>query len=386
MGLRTTALVLLLLATGASGQSSRSAQTASSPQSFHKLLNEKCPKILAKEHVPGLAIAVIEHGKVAFTADFGFADSKHHIPVTDETLFNIASVSKSVSTWGIMHLVETGTISLDSPVNPLLRRWQLPQSSFDSSQVTVRRILSHTAGLSVPAAPWFPATSPLPSLVDVLTGKAGGKPVEIVQPPGRTWQYSGGGFEVLQLLVEDQTHQDFAAYMNHEVFDKLGMHHSTFDPTKDMARHIAISYDKEGKQISPYRLVGVAAGGLFTTIADFGRFVSSYTQGDALPGRDVITAASLSAMATPVAEVKLGNVNVTGARYGLGHGVLQSAGNKVSLYHSGGNPGTLAYFIVSLSSGNGLALVCNSDNGVPVMTQVIQWWSNQYGEGIPPLY
>jgi CubicO group peptidase (beta-lactamase class C family) len=115
---------------------------------FQEKLIATVPSLLASYHAPGIAVGLIRNGETVFTRGFGFGDIESRAPVTSGTVFNIGSASKSVTAWGVMHLVEQGKIDLDAPVSRYLTRWQLPESDFEHDGVTVRRLLSHTAGLS----------------------------------------------------------------------------------------------------------------------------------------------------------------------------------------------------------------------------------------------
>ena len=150
---------------------------------------------------PGLAVALVCHGRTSWAAGYGFADQAKGQPVTPATRFQAASVSKPVTAWGVLRLVEQGRISLDEPVVGHLRRWRLPPSSFQAGGITIRRLLSHTAGLSVHGYAGQTLERPLPPIEASLSGEAGGSfPVELLEAPGRRWLYSGGGYSVLQLL------------------------------------------------------------------------------------------------------------------------------------------------------------------------------------------
>lgn len=153
---------------------------APAPPGFAARADSLAPALLAESGVPGLAVGVIEGGRVVFTRGYGVADRASGRPMTAGTLLQVASVSKPVTAWGVMRLVDGGRLALDAPVNASLRRWQVPPSEFGADGVTVRRLLSHTAGLGVPAAPWFPADTTFPTLEQALRGQAGDRgPVRV---------------------------------------------------------------------------------------------------------------------------------------------------------------------------------------------------------------
>ncbi len=192
-------------------------------------LDEIIPTRLRENNVPGFALGVIENGQVAFTRGYGYANMQTRRPMTDSTILNVASISKPVTAWGVMQLIETHKLDLDAPVVPLLSRWTPPESPFDNNDVTIRRLLSHTAGTGLQAAPFFPADSTRPSLEKVLAGQAGSHgPLRIEQEPGSKWSYSGGGYTMLQLLVEEVSGMPFDEYMRKTVFAPLGMTSTSF--------------------------------------------------------------------------------------------------------------------------------------------------------------
>ena len=178
---------------------------------FHDALSELLPPLQEAYFVPGTAVGVIRDGEVLLKSGYGSADLDTGLPVESGTAFNIGSISKTVAAWGVMKLVEAGKIDLDVPVSTYLTRWQLPESEFDHDGVTMRRLLSHTAGLSLHGYPGFHPDDPLPSVEESLSGATNGAgAVYVAHEPGSKWQYSGGGYTLAHLIVEEVTGQPFA--------------------------------------------------------------------------------------------------------------------------------------------------------------------------------
>ena len=182
-----------------------------------------------KKHRGNVAFALIENGRAAAT-HFVSAGK----PVDGDSRFQVASMSKWITAWGVMTLVEAGKLDLDKPVSLYLKRWTLPKSKFDNAGVTVRRLLSHTAGLTDGLGyAGFKPGDPLQSLEASLTQAADASPghdgaVRVGVEPGTEFKYSGGGYTLLQLLVEEVSGQSFNGYMTSHVFEPLGMTRSTF--------------------------------------------------------------------------------------------------------------------------------------------------------------
>ena len=201
-------------------------------------------------------------------------------PVDGDTLFQVASLGKWLTAWGVMALVEDGRIDLDAPVSTYLSRWQLPDSEFDADGVTMRRLLSHTAGLDDGLGyDGFAAKEDRQTLEDSLIrardaspGKSG--TVRLGSEPGSQWQYSGGGFTLLQLVIEEVSGEPFAQYMDRAVFDPLGMERTTFDHERALELGLAQNF-RPDRTVEPFRwYTALAATSLFTTADDLARFLA----------------------------------------------------------------------------------------------------------------
>ncbi|MGX1196722.1 serine hydrolase domain-containing protein [Parvibaculum sp. MBR-TMA-1.3b-4.2] len=248
------------------------------------------------------AIALLEQGHVSRT---WFAS--HGQPVDAKSLFQVASLSKWITAWGVMVLVEQHRIELDAPVSRYLTRWHLPPSEFDNDKVTVRRLLSHTAGLTDGLGfLGYPPDTPLPTIEEELTHADDTLPgargvTRVGARPGSRWRYSGGGYLILQLLIEEVTHESFDDFMHRAVLRPLGMTSSTFvDP--DPA-HLAEFYDADGSRAVHYRFTALAAASLYSCVEDMTRFLQAQMpRPDGAPaGRGVLRPETLEEMRKPQA-------------------------------------------------------------------------------------
>lgn len=255
----------------------------------------------AKAHLdrgPGNAALVLVEGGAVVGEHYTGVD-----PVNRDTVFAVASLGKWLAAWGVMVLVEDGRLDLDRPVSDYLRRWQLPESPFDHRGVTVRRLLSHTAGLTDGLG--FGDYGPderVPALEESLARPraSSGKDVAVAvgRPPGSAWQYSGGGYLILELLVEEVSGQPFAAFMQDAVFRPLGMSRSTYEYLGDV-ENSAKSYDRSGRPAPLHRYASKAATALGTSAGDLTRFVLAQ-----LPGSSPrpLAQATIDAMRAPHAS------------------------------------------------------------------------------------
>lgn len=161
---------------------------------------------MKKFEVPGLSIAVIDHFQVVWAKGYGVIGPDSQAPVTPKTLFQAGSISKPVAAAAALHLGEQGKLSLDENVNEKLKTWKVPDNEFTQAEkVTLRRLLSHTAGLTVHGFPGYDVDAPLPTLVQILNGEkpANTAPVRVDIVPGRKFRYSGGGVTIEQRLMMD---------------------------------------------------------------------------------------------------------------------------------------------------------------------------------------
>jgi len=227
-----------LLAVPGRGLAQAPAPEALAPEALAQILGREAPDLLHRYNVPGVAIAIVTKDGPPQILNFGVGDAATGAPVDDETVFQVGSISKLVTAIGVMRLVDAGTIGFDAPVSRYLRRWRLPPSRFDADGVTVRTILSHSAGLSVHGYfPGSPYPGPVPGLVDSVSGlTTPEEAVTIVSQPGARYSYSGGGYSALQIALEDETRTPFARLIARSVFEPLKLRKTSFavgsrDPT-----------------------------------------------------------------------------------------------------------------------------------------------------------
>ena len=216
----------------------------------HASINDR----LAYWHVPGVSIAVINGGKVEWARGYGVADLDTGKAVDEHTLFHGASLSKPVNAMTVLKFVQDGKLALDQDVNQQLKGWHVPTTQFTASKpITLRRLLSHTAGMSLAAfGLGLPATMPSQTVVDVLNGKPPAtRPVHVEELPGRRFHYSGGGVAISQLMLEEITHEPYPQIVQETVFGPLGMTESTFEQklSPEQLQHVAPGF-KAGKRVN----------------------------------------------------------------------------------------------------------------------------------------
>jgi len=378
MNLTRAALIgLLYLAGGAQAQSWHS---------FTLATGKTVPGALRDYNCPGLAVALIRNGAVVWMKGYGFADVAAARPITPDTAFNVGSLSKTATAWGVMRLVERGKIELDQPVDAYLKGWHLPPSPFDAKQVTVRRVLSHTAGISNHDYHGWDPASPLPPIVDSLSGKTGTGEVRVVSTPGTGFSYSSADYVIMQLLIESVSGISFQDYMQAEVFQPLGMQNTWFGLPPDFARIMALPYGPFGEPLPILRYNELAAAGLTTTLRDLAGLAAAGLKGPngSPPGRGVLKPRNIDIMQTPQPHTRWADRDPYGPnpQYGLGYTVRpeQFAG-KAGVGHGGTNRGWESLIQIIPATGDGIVLMTNSSNGAAVISTVLCLWRKWAAQG-----
>ena len=262
---------------------------------------------MAMRKIPGLSLAIIDKGKVVYAKGYGVTAPGGKVRVTTDTRFLAGSISKSVAAVGALKLVEAGTLSLDGNVNDKLTTWKVPDNGFTGTEkVTLKRILSHTTGLTVHGFGGYEVGTPVPTLTQILDGSppANSPPVRVDTTPSAIWRYSGGGYTVMQLMMNDVTGVPFDQWMATNVIDPFGMTQSSFQqpPSAAMAPFVAAGQYAPGTPV-PGRFhlyPEMAAAGLWTTATDLGRFIIAIQQSNAGTANPVISQAMTRQMLTNV--------------------------------------------------------------------------------------
>ncbi len=338
--------------------------------------------------VPGLSLAVIQDFQIAWAKGYGVSEAGRTSPVTTRTLFQAGSVSKPVAAAAALALVEQGPLSLDQDVNRRLIGWQVPENDYTRDQkVTLRRLLSHTAGLSVHFFPGHAVDAPLPTLVQVLNGEkpANTAPVRLEHVPGNGWHYSGGGYLVVQQLMIDAVDKPFPQIVRETIFDKAGMEDSSFEqPLPLSSARNAASGTLGSGQVVPGKwhiYPEMAAGGLWTTASDLARFAIEIAQSRAGRSNRILSqtmaAEMLKPQAVDVSELSLGDKT---HRDRMGLGFFLGDETRPDLFgHIGDDLGFQAMLLMFGESGQGAAVMANSENGIFVGDYLVESIAKEFG-------
>ena len=357
-------LSLPLLALPSAGR----AQVRTPHVSFESLLrptvhsgNErwKLTQRMSHHGVPGVAVAVLRDGRAVSLKGYGSRLAGHAFPVGPDTLFSVGSVSKVATAALCLKLVALGKLDLDQGVGRWLRRWRLPQGlEGDTGEITLRMLLSHTAGFNVHGFKDVEPSAPLPSLLQTLNGTppALNKPLERIDRAGTRSRYSGGGYMVAQAVIEDAMEENLDALARQHLFAPLGMSRSRFDAAPSVATaDIAHAHDGSGNPVALPRgwqsFPELAPSGLWTTARDLAKLVEALCASYRKSGGFFSQALAIDMMTV-----------VCPGTFGLGPR-LAGEGSARIFHHAGSNDSYKAYIEGNLDSGDGLVIVTNGTNG-----------------------
>jgi CubicO group peptidase (beta-lactamase class C family) len=324
--------------------------------------------------VPGVAVAVIEDFEIAWVKGYGVADAEKGGAVTEETLFQAASITKPVTAAVALRLAERGVLDLDEDVNVKLRSWKVPENEFTGVQkVTIRRILDHTAGTTVHGFRGYAVDESVPTILEVLDGKGPSKSdsIRVDKVPGESYRYSGGGTTILQLLLEDVTSRPLHELARELVLDPLGMENSSIEKPLPAALEAKTSkgHLRDGTVITGYTFLPQGSGccGLWTTPADLARFGIEISRAYRGESDRILSQESAALMVSPL----------SGASAGLGMFIDRRDGESY-FHHSGGNVGFKCLLIMHREAGCGAAVMNNGDTGGRLCQEILQAIANEY--------
>ena len=330
---------------------------------------------MAATKTPGVSIAFFENGRIRWTKTYGLADVASGRPVTPQTLFQAASISKAVTATAAMRLVQDGRLSLDEDVNLGLKSWKVPDSAFTTERkVTLRELLSHTAGLRGFSIPGYAPGLPLPSTIQILNGEAPANTPAVVSDtePGQRYLYSNGGYVIVELLMTDTTGEAFPDLMRKLVLTPAQMTSSAYDQPLPLALvpQAATGYFVNGQPLSGgrYTYPELGPAGLWTTPSDLARFAIALQNARAGSSQRILTKATARVMMTR----RLNN-------FGLGLNLGPPDGPAM-FQHGGSNQGFQAdLHAFTGGSRQGVAIMTNGDGGRILIPDILRAVSKAYG-------
>jgi CubicO group peptidase (beta-lactamase class C family) len=330
---------------------------------------------MAHYEVPGVSIAVVEGGRVAWARGVGVKQAGGADSITPATLFQAASISKPIAQTAMLRLVEQGKLALDTNVNAYLTTWKVPDNEHTATEkVTLRRIASHNAGLTVHGFPGYAEGAAVPTVPQLLDGTAPAntKPVRVDTTPGAITRYSGGGTTVMQQVLVDVTGRPFPELMRELVLVPAGMTHSTYEQPLPAARagEAARAHRNDGTPIPGgwHTYPEMAAAGLWTTPTDLVKWALAIA--DARAGRS-------SALLAPATAAAMLTEQKAGGSVGIGPN-LSGSGRTFGFGHGGANAGFHSALIYYPELGTGAAVMTNGDGGPALLRELMAAMAAEY--------
>jgi CubicO group peptidase (beta-lactamase class C family) len=324
-------------------------------------------ELLTRFNVPGVSIAVIKDFKIEWAKAYGIADVETRTPVTTDTLFQAASISKTIAAMASLKAIQDGKFKLDQDINTILTSWKMPESPFTRDRsVTPRSLMSHTSGTGDGFGfPGYSPDSPLPTVVQILDGLPPSNlpRVRLERPPMTGYKYSGGGVMIEELALTDTVRKPFPQIIKEWVFDPIGMTNSTFEQPLPASREkqAARAHDRQGKRMGdPWHVYPEhAAAGLWTTPADLAKFAIEVQKSLLGQSNRVLSQVVAQEMVTPVGV----------GPYAVGFDI-EHLGEGWYFMHGGSNWGFQCDLMAHRAKGYGAVIMTNSDSGGPLIQEL----------------
>lgn len=339
------------------------AQDSASP--LRTRLSETATDRMAADGVAGAVIVLLRDGRAVWTGAFGMADPASGRPMTEDAVFRVESLSKPITAWGAMRLAEGGRLDLDALAADCLRRWRPPEGV---PPFTARQLLSHTAGIGLgDFTERYAPGADRPNLPHHLD-----RDFETVSAPEARFAYSDTGYNLLELMIEDCTGEDFAKVIEREVFEPLGMQTATYDwPGPDMP----VGHDLRGRPVAPYVYPGRGSGGVFATANDIARLAAAGMTGSR---QSVLSKEGLAALHRP--DVAVGGLFAFAADgYALGHFTETLSDGRQAVWHGGQGYGWMSHMHLVPETGDGIVILSNSQRAWPLFAALLRDWSESLG-------
>jgi CubicO group peptidase (beta-lactamase class C family) len=339
-------------------------------------------ELMEKFKIPALSLAVIDNFQIVWAKGYGVVAPDSKSPVTTKTLFQAGSISKPVAATAALHMVEQGKLVLDENVNDKLKTWEVPDNEFTQTEkVTLRRLMSHTAGLTVHGFPGYDVDASIPTIVQILNGEkpANTPPIRVDIVPGTKFRYSGGGVTIEQLLMTDVSGKPFPVLLHETVLDKIGMGDSSYEqplpPSRTGATAGGAYWDGKPVHGKWHIYPEMAAAGLWTTPTDLAHFAIEIALSKNGKSNRILSQKMTNEMLTPVLEE-------------VGLGFFMDKQNPGQFGHDGADEGFQALLTMNADTGKGLVIVADSDNGISAADFVLRSvakeysWNHKFGNNL----
>lgn len=317
-------------------------------------------RIMDEHAVPSIAVAVARDGKIIWEEGFGWADRERKIAATPHMMYSLASISKPMTATAILKLVERGTVQLDRPINDYLGVGKLTGLAGDAREATVRRVLSHTAGLPLHYQFFYQNAGYERPSMDETIGRYG----ILVNPPGEVYEYSNLGYGILDHVIARASGQSYAEYMRAEVFRPLGMTRTSVDVAPGLEPYVAQRYDSKGRAIPFYTFDHPGGSAVYASAHDLARFAMFHLKNRLPDQRRILADSTIDLMQ------RIHTPDTTAGGYGLGWGITRDDNGHRVVGHTGGMPGVST--VLNLYPSENVAVVVLSNKSSPAPFRIAE--------------
>jgi CubicO group peptidase (beta-lactamase class C family) len=310
-------------------------------------------------NIPSVSIAIINNGHLEWAKAYGYASISDDKKADTSTLYQAASLSKSINAVAIMRLIQERKLSLDEDIRHYLKTWAIPENEFTiNSKITLRQLLSHTAGINVRGFQGYKNTESIPSINAILEGSppANNEPIKAVSWAGAQVNYSGGGVMITQKILEDHIDPDYSRLIRKEILTPLKMRTSYYEQPLSTFREQSAASGHNSRKIAIdgkyYVYPELAPAGLWTTPSDFSKYIIALQKSLAGKNSNFLNKLNAETMVTPPKD---------SSNSALGVFAL-TVGSEKYFAHNGRNVGFQSVYYGSFTSGRGIVVMVNSDN------------------------
>jgi CubicO group peptidase (beta-lactamase class C family) len=316
------------------------------------LVRQAMQRMVDTDAAPSVAVAIARDGHIMFEDAIGWANREKRIAATANTMYALASVSKPVTATGLMVLVDRGQIEIDRPINAYLGAAKLKGLGGDADAATVRRVLSHTAGLPLHSQFFYADRGYSPPPMDETISRYG----NVVFPPGQVTEYSNLGYGIISHVIERVSGKTYAEFMRTEVFAPLGLTRTSIDIPPDLAEFVAERYGNSGRPLPFFTFDHVGASSVYSSAHDLIRFALFHLKARLSDQRPIVRDATVDEMHRPVPP----------STNGLGFDVLDG-GNRLA--HTGGMPGATTLMVVFPATHVAVVVLANTSTRPAALEQ-----------------
>ena len=335
-------------------------------------VRETIRRVMSEKGIPSVTVAVARDGKILWEEGFGWADREKMTPATPETMYSLASISKPITATGFMRLVEMRKVNLDKPANEYLGIGQIRGLAADPSKATVRRVLSHTAGLPRHVQFFYSNESNRPPSMEETIARYG----VIIYPPGGAYEYSNLGFGILDHIISRISGQEFNDYMRTKVFAPLGLVHTSVNIGPGLEPFVAQRYDSQLRPIPFYTFDHVGASAIYSSAHDLVRFGMFHLKQHLADQQAILNDSTLDEMHQEVTTIQ------PNLGYALGWYTHSDHGYQF-VAHTGGMPGVSTMLALVPSENLAVVVLTNTKTDSSKIRQaVIAFALPKYGEAL----